>query len=142
MDAPSTVTPRRRVAQTVVLAALTALSLLVWTGWDLATDCDPATGMSTGPWAAWQIAGTVVSVVALGVVATLRLPTGLVLGVVPLAYTVAWMGLSLTVDGGDAFFALEAGLLLGAGYLAGVVVVGVTRGVEVALCRWRLRPSR
>jgi hypothetical protein len=77
-------------AGSLVLAAGSVALWWGWLGWDNEYQFDAATQSYSGPYEAWQVAGCVLSLIALGVLATFRLPPWLVAGVMTISFTVAW----------------------------------------------------
>ncbi|MBW0103228.1 hypothetical protein [Pseudonocardia sp. KRD291] len=134
MDGDRLLHGTRRLLGTELLALATAVSWWAWTAWDLRRDVDPVTGTATGPWALWQVAGVVVSLIAVVVVATRWLPVWVVLAVVPVAFTGAW---SLTAVPSDTsgLWAVGATMVL-VGSLAGTAAVAPLAAVAAD----RLRP--
>jgi len=125
-----------RIAGTVLLVVATLVAWWAWTVWDLHYDVDPVTGAVSGPWSPWQIAGSVMTVLLVVVVAVRRLPLWIVVPVVPLAFTTAWIATAVPND--------DSGLF-GVGAL--VVLAGTTAGTAVvaplaALVQRRAVPVR
>ncbi|WP_207507914.1 hypothetical protein [Klenkia brasiliensis] len=85
--------------------------------WDTQRDVDPVTGMSTGPYEAWQVLTVGVLLLGLGLAAAWRGPGWLVL-VVPVAFTVAWSVTAATAPDGDGLWPVGA-LLVAAGTAVG-----------------------
>ncbi|PWR09815.1 hypothetical protein DKT68_11095 [Micromonospora acroterricola] len=63
---------------------------LLWLGWDTEYTVDPETGSTSGPYAAWQVIGCVLSLVLLAALAVRRLSPWLVAPVMTVAFTAAW----------------------------------------------------
>lgn len=121
-----TAAPHARHAATrvgnVLVAVLAAGCWWAWFAWDTERTTDPLTGATSGPWAAWQVLGCGVCLVALVVVATRWLPAWLVVVTVPCAFTVAW---STTASGdGSGLWAVGAVLVL-LGTAAGAALVAL-----------------
>lgn len=75
---------------TLVLAAATALTYMVWLGWDRQRDVNPVTQESSGPYEAWQVIGVaVVLALIAGMAAWVGHP---IVGVVvtTLVFTLCW----------------------------------------------------
>ncbi|MGJ7906491.1 hypothetical protein ACOQFL_08435 [Actinopolyspora sp. H202] len=119
----------RALAGGVVLALLTASCWWGWMAWDQGYHTDPVTGVTGGPYQAWQVIGCVVCLVVLGVLATGRLPWWLVLVIMPLSFTAAW---SWTAAGADSSGLWGVGaVLVFVGMLAGTgLVTGLTTVVR------------
>jgi hypothetical protein len=62
----------RTVVGAVAVAAATVLIRFPWLGHDTAKTVDPLTGHASGPYAAWQVAGCLLSLAVVLVVADLR----------------------------------------------------------------------
>lgn len=88
----------RGLIGTELLTLATLASWWAWTAWDRTYDVDPATGRASGPWQVWQVAGVVLSLLAVVVVGTRYLPLWVVLPVVPLAFTAAWSLTAMAYD--------------------------------------------
>ncbi|WP_461158081.1 hypothetical protein [Saccharopolyspora tripterygii] len=120
----------------VGLAVLTAACWWAWMAWDRSYQTDPATGVTSGPYQAWQVVGCVVCLVALGVGASVRLPTWLVIPVMPVAFTAAW---SWTASGADDTGLWVVGALLV--FVGMVVGTGVVSGITAFARRARAVPA-
>lgn len=81
--------PAQTTATAALLAAATALDYALFLGWDQVEDRDPATGALTGPYGAWQVAGCLLVLLALGLWAA-RHRQPLVVFTVPLVFTLCW----------------------------------------------------
>lgn len=113
---------RRSLGIAVLLAASCFGAYWGWLGWDHTYQRDPTTGVASGPYETWQVAGCVLTLacVALGAGATRH--AGAAIGVMPLAFTVAWsIPASSDETGlwGVGAFLLFVGCLLGTVVLAG-----------------------
>jgi hypothetical protein len=73
----------------LLLAAATVGTCAAWPAWDEEYQLDPVTGVSSGPYEAWQVVGCGLTIGVLAVVAGLLQRPGVALGVVPLVLTVA-----------------------------------------------------
>ena len=119
----------RNVLGTVVTAAATVGAWWAWLGWDAERRLDPATQIESGPFEVWQVAGCVVTLVLLAVVATLFVAPWLVALAMTVAFTASW---SLWAAGSD-----DSGL-----WLVGAVAVFVATAVgSTAICVavWAIR---
>lgn len=115
---------------------LTAACWWAWMAWDRSYQTDPATGVTSGPYQAWQVVGCVVCLVALGVGASVRLPTWLVIPVMHVAFTAAW---SWTASGADDTGLWGVGALLV--FVGMVVGTGVVSGITAFARRARAVPA-
>ncbi|QBR93164.1 hypothetical protein [Nocardioides euryhalodurans] len=116
--------PRHAVGRFLVAAVvLTAASFAahwVWLGWDVEYDGDPSTGAVSGPYQVWQVAGCVLTLLGVAVVAGVRGHFWAATVVMPVAYTTA---LSLQAQASD-----ESGL-----WLVGAILVLVGMSLAVPL---------
>ncbi|WP_436523063.1 hypothetical protein [Actinoplanes sp. HUAS TT8] len=80
-----------QVGGTVGVAVLAALSWFGWMGWDGQYQTDPVSGVESGPYAAWQVAGCAVTLLAVfaGAVAAGVRPL-FVSVALTVAFTAAW----------------------------------------------------
>ncbi len=101
----------------LALALAAAATWWGWLGWDDTYYTDPETGRSAGPYRAWQVAGCVLTLLAVAVAAYRWLHPLVVSVVVTLAFTAAFASTALPAD--------ESGL-------AGVGVVLVFVGTATA----------
>ncbi|MEV4621073.1 hypothetical protein AB0J74_20485 [Asanoa sp. NPDC049573] len=107
-----------------VVAVLSALSWFAWMGWDHEYQVDPVTGLQSGPFETWQVAGCALSLLMV-------LGTALVAGVRPVpasvtltvAFTASWT-VQAARDDDTGLYAVGALLLL-VGLGAGTAVVAV-----------------
>jgi hypothetical protein len=95
-----------------VLAILTVVAWWLWLGHDTEYQIDPATGMSSGPYEAWQVGGCVLSVAVLAIVGGLFLRPWAVVATMTIVFTGSWSSTAATAD--------ESGL-----WLVGAVLVFV-----------------
>lgn len=121
------------------LAVLTAACWWAWMAWDRSGRTDPATGATSGPYEAWQVAGCVVCLVVLCVAATVRLPAWFVVPVMPIAFTAAWSWTAAGADG-TGLWAVGA-LLVFAGMVVGTGTISGITAVARAAARRRGRPA-
>ncbi|QJY44764.1 hypothetical protein [Pseudonocardia broussonetiae] len=113
MHAP--LTGPRRWAGTAALAVLTAASWFLWTGWAVVV---PG-GLR---FAAWQVTATVVSAVALAVLAPRWLPGRVVAVVMPLSFSAAWALTARATDDSGLWAVGAVLVLLGTVAAAAVLV--------------------
>lgn len=74
----------------IALVAVCFAAYWAWLGWDHTYQRDPATGVSSGPYEAWQVAGCVLCLAAAALAGGLAGQAWVVVLVMPLAFTVAW----------------------------------------------------
>jgi hypothetical protein len=127
--------PRRRSSRFQIVGVLavavgSALSWLAWMGWDQQYQVDPATGVSSGPYEAWQVIGCALSLLVLFVGALSAgvrpLPASAAL---TLAFTVAWTVQAAAADDTGLYAVGAIMLLLGLG-VATTVVSAVTLAIR------------
>ena len=114
----------------LAVAILSASAWLAWLGWDHQYQVDPATGVASGPYEAWQVIGCALSLLVLFV-------GGLLVGVRPvpagaaltLAFTAAWTAQAAPADETGMYGVGMIMLLVGLG-VATLVVSAVTLGVR------------
>jgi hypothetical protein len=123
----------RATAGLLALAATTVLAWWAWLGRDTTMQLDAQTGNYSGPYTTAQVAGVVLTLAALLVIAVLlRVPALPAAAVMTVAFTAAW---TVQAAGDD-----ESGLFLVGTIL---VLVGMTAGTTiVALITAALRRRR
>jgi hypothetical protein len=99
------------------LAVLTVAAWWLWLGWDTQYQNDPVTGVSSGPYEAWQVTGCVLCLAAIAVAGGLLLRPWIVISVMTVAFTVAWSWSAARTD--------DTGLWLVGAFL---VVAGLSSG--------------
>lgn len=119
--------PAERLVLGAGLAVLTAACWWAWMAWDRGYQTDPATGVTSGPYEAWQVAGCVVCLVVLCVAATVRIPAWLVVPVMPVAFTAAWSWTAAGADGTGLWVIgavlVFVGMVVGTGAVSGITAV-------------------
>jgi hypothetical protein len=84
-------TARTRLLPAVLLLAVaTAAAWAAWLSWESGYRTDPVTGAINGPYAWWQVAGCVVTLIVVAAVAARRLPIWVVVPVMAVVFTVCW----------------------------------------------------
>ncbi|AEV82123.1 hypothetical protein ACWT_1107 [Actinoplanes sp. SE50] len=126
----------KQIGGTVAVAVLSALSWLAWMGWDHEYQTDPATGVTSGPYEAWQVIGCALTLLAVfaGAMAAGVRPV-LVSVALPLAFTAAWTVTAAADDTTGLYAAGALLLLLGLG-AATVVASAITAAIR----HWRAAP--
>jgi hypothetical protein len=124
------VTKLRALSGLLALAAATVFTWWAWLGRDTTKTLDPETGNYSGPYTTAQVAGAVLTLAALLIVAVLlRVPALPAAAVMTVAFTAAWTAQAAGED--------ETGLYLVGTFL---VLAGMTAGTTVvALITARLR---
>jgi hypothetical protein len=116
----STKTWKRAALGVPGLAGSTVAAWWLWLGWDNEYQIDPATGISSGPYEAWQVIGCVLSLAVIAVLGGLLLSPLIVVPTMTIAFTVAW---SLAAASSD-----ESGL-----WGVGAILIFVGLGFSSAL---------
>jgi hypothetical protein len=94
-------TARRNAIGAIGIAAATVATYFAWLGWDTDYQVDPVTHVESGPYEAWQVAGCVVTLLALAVVAGLVFLPWVVVPVMTVSFTAAWaVGAALSDESG------------------------------------------
>jgi len=116
-----------RAGYMVALAVMGAACWFAWLGNDTTYQVDPATGVASGPYEAWQVLGCVLSLAVAVVLGTVRLAGPVTVLVTTLAFTVAW---SVTASTDETGLWLVGALLVLVGVAAGAsAVAAVTAAV-------------
>ncbi|SCL23875.1 hypothetical protein GA0070616_2809 [Micromonospora nigra] len=116
----------------LILAAATVLCWVAWLSWETGYTVDPETEATSGPYSVWQVAGCVVTLAAIAVVAGWRLPPWVVAPVMTLAFTVPWSWHAARSD--------DSGLWVVGAVL---VLIGMAAGsTAVSLVTWLVRRNR
>jgi hypothetical protein len=93
-----------------------------WLGWDHEYQTDPVTQAVSGPYEAWQVIGCVLTLLAVGLAAGVRLGPLVPLAAMPLPFTVAW-SVDAAAKDSSGLWAVGAvmilfGSILGSGVIA------------------------
>jgi hypothetical protein len=99
------------------VAAASVAAWWSWLGRDREYQVDPATGVSSGPYEVWQVAGCVLSLAVIAIVGALLLSAWIVVASMTVAFTVAWSMAAASTD--------ESGLW---GVGATMVFIGLAAG--------------
>ncbi|MEO6020083.1 MAG: hypothetical protein ABIP45_07525 [Knoellia sp.] len=113
---------RQSAALVLVLALLTASCWWAWLAWDSTYQVDPITGNASGPYEAWQVIGCVLSLVAIGCVAALRLPAWVVITTMTVAFTAAWTATAQSQDETGLFMVGAVLVFVGMACASGILV--------------------
>ncbi len=120
----NTTTRTRILPAVLLLAAATAATWAAWLGWESGYHTDPATGAVNGPYAWWQVAGCVVTLIVLAAVAARRLSVWVVVPVMAVVFTAAWSIPAAASDDsglwGVGAIMVLFGMSVGAAVVAGV----------------------
>jgi hypothetical protein len=116
-----------QVLAAVLVAALSAVAWIAWLGWDDEYQIDPATGIESGPYEAWQIAGCTVSLLILLVTAVLAgVRAAPASAALTLGFTAAWTNDAARAGGPNLFligtFMLLGGLSIGSAMVSAVII--------------------
>jgi len=114
----------------LAVALLSASAWLAWLGWDHQYQVDPATGVESGPYEAWQVIGCALSLLVLFVGALLAgVRPWLAGAALTLAFTAAWTAQAAPDDESGMYGVGMIMLLVGLS-VATVVVAAVTLGLQ------------
>jgi len=119
----SDVHPWRLLAAGTLLAAACFAAYWSWLGWDHTYQTDPTTGITSGPYEPWQVAGCALTLAAIALTGGLAKQAWTTLVVMPLAFTVAWSIPASTSDG-DGLWTVGAILIFG-GMVLGALAVAL-----------------
>ena len=128
----------------VLIAAAVVLSALAWVGWlawDHEYQVDAATGISSGPYEAWQVQGCVVMLLAAAVLAGLARPAAQAALWVTVPFTACWVVDAARTDE-SGLYLVGALLIAGGLYLGAWGVAALTRAVARRTGQGRAAPSR
>ncbi|BCJ54934.1 hypothetical protein Asp14428_64090 [Actinoplanes sp. NBRC 14428] len=115
---------RRPLTGALVLAAATVLTWLVFLGGDTEKDVDPVTLVESGPYTVPQVAGCLLTLVVLLVLAVVAgVPRWYAAAAMTLAFSLAWTVQAAMADDSGLF--VIGGVLVALGMAAGTVVVAV-----------------
>ncbi|KKJ98562.1 hypothetical protein [Micromonospora sp. HK10] len=126
----------RSVLGGLLLAAATVGSWLAWLSWETGYRVDPETGATSGPYAVWQVAGCVLTLVLVAALGGWWLGPWLVVPVMTVAFTAAW-GVHAAATDDSGLWVVGAALVL-IGTAAGSLVVSLA----ARLLRWRADGGR
>jgi hypothetical protein len=118
---------RRRPTALLGAALLSVLAWVAWLGWDQEYQVDPATGIASGPYEAWQVVGCVLTLLVAAVVAGVAARAVVAAAWVTVPFTVCW---TVSAARGDdtGLFAVGA-LLIAVGLYLGSLAVATAAGV-------------
>lgn len=115
------------------IAGATVAAWWLWLGWDTTYQTDPDTGVASGPYTAWQVAGCVLSLAVIAALGGRLLGPLVVTPVMTVTLTAAWSARAASSD--------ETGLWLVGAVLVFVATAAGTALVS-ALARWWPRSGR
>ena len=119
---------RRPTILLVTAAVLSVLAWAGWLGWDSEYQIDPATGVASGPYEAWQVVGCVITLLVAAVVAGLAASPAVAAAWVTVPFTLAW-AVSAGRDDETGLFLVGAVLIAGGLYLGSWAVAAVGAAV-------------
>ena len=131
--------PRGRASvawRAALVAVLSAACWFAWFGWDTTYQVDPATGVASGPYEAWQVLGCVLSLAAVVVLGSLVLGPWWTVLTATVAFTVAF---SVTASSDETGLWGVGALLVAFGVAAGSTVLAMV--TMVAASRRRARAA-
>jgi len=133
-------TATRNTLGAIGTAAATVGAWWAWLGWDTESRTDPVTLTESGPYEPWQVAGCVLTLAAIAVVAGLLLAPWLVAPVMTIAFTAAWTVQAAAGDESGLWVVGAVGVLIG--MAIGTTVLSVAAwAVRRALTGRRGRPQ-
>jgi hypothetical protein len=118
---------RRRPTALLGAALLSVLAWVAWLGWDQEYQVDPATGIASGPYEAWQVVGCVLTLLVAAVVAGVAARAVVAAAWVTVPFTVCWT-VSAAREDETGLFAVGA-LLIAVGLYLGSLAVATAAGV-------------
>ncbi|MEU8819602.1 hypothetical protein [Actinoplanes sp. NPDC048796] len=104
-----------------VVAVLTLAAWAAWLGWESGYVTDPSTESVSGPYAWWQVAGCVLTLIVLAAVAARWAHPLMVAAVMTVVFTAAWSAKAATSD--ESGLWLVGAILVAVGLAAGSVAV-------------------
>ena len=117
---------RGRRSALVAAAVLSVLAWVGWLAWDHEYQIDPATGVGSGPYEAWQVIGCVVTLLVAAVVAgPATAHPAMAAACVTLPFTVVW-AVSAGREDETGLFLVGALLIAGGLFLGSWVVAAVS----------------
>lgn len=113
----------RTATRYALVAVLSAACWFGWMGWDRQYQTDPVTGVSSGPYEVWQVAGCVVSLPVVAVLAVRVLGGRRAVAAVAAAFTLAWVATTAPSDGSGLWLVGAVLVLLGTAAGVGLVAL-------------------
>ena len=105
------------------LAASTVAAWWLWLGRDTGYQTDPVTGVTSGPYEAWQVVGCVLTLALLAIVGGLFLRPWFVAPTMTVAFTAAWSWAAAATDDTGLWavgaFLVFVGLAVGSAVVSG-----------------------
>lgn len=115
---------KRTVIAGPAVAALTVAAWAGWVSWEDGYHTDVATGATSGPYAWWQVAGCVLSLLVIAAVAPRWLNPLVVVPVMAACFTIPWAISAATSDDSGLWaagaFLVLIGMVVGAGVVSTV----------------------
>jgi len=124
MTAPGIGTSRAgTVGRIALVAVLTAGCWFGWLGWDVEYQTDPLSGVASGPYEAWQVAGALLCLVMVVIGATVLLGPVAAVATTAATFAISWSITQATRDVTGMW--LVGAILVLFGVAAGATVVAV-----------------
>jgi hypothetical protein len=123
-----------RAAAALALAALTAGVWWLWFGSDTTYQIDPATGATSGPYAASQVIACVLCLVVLTVAGALVLPAWLVVAAVSVTFTACW-GIHASAQDTTGLWAVGTAMVAVGTAVGSALVAAATRAIRRSVAR-------
>lgn len=113
---------KRPLLGALALAGVTALNWFAWLGHDTRYDVDPVTQVASGPYSAPQVAGCLITMIVLLMLAILAgVPRWFAAAAMTVSFTVAWTAQAASVD--DTGLFMVGAMMVAIGMTVGTVVV-------------------
>ncbi|MFI7600540.1 hypothetical protein [Actinoplanes sp. NPDC049681] len=113
---------KRPLLGAVALAGVTALTWFAWLGHDTRYQIDPVTQVASGPYTVPQVAGCVITLIVLLVLAVATgVPRWLAAAAMSVSFTVAWTAQAASADETGLF--MVGAMMVAIGMAVGTVIV-------------------
>lgn len=119
----TTSSARQTVITVGLLAAGCFAAYWAWLGWDNTYQTDPQTGVASGPYETWQVAGCVLTLAAIAITAGIARRATLAVATMPPAFTAAW-AIPAAAEDETGLYGVGAIMIL-VGMLAGSAVLAL-----------------
>ncbi|MFC0033540.1 hypothetical protein ACFFMM_28855 [Micromonospora chaiyaphumensis] len=110
----------------LLLAAATVGAWWAWLGWESGYTVDPETGATSGPYAAWQVAAAVLTLIVIAAVGGWFASPWLVAPVLTVAFTATWAARAASTDD-TGLWAVGAAMVAVGTAIGATLVSGGTR---------------
>ncbi|WP_159616547.1 hypothetical protein [Arthrobacter zhaoguopingii] len=120
--------PARQWASVALIALLSAGLWVGWFAWDTEYQYDESTGEMAGPYAIWQGVGAFLCGIVVAGLAYRLLPFGVALLILPVSFTLAWIG-TAAVNDVTGLWMIGAVLVAFGTTLGALVLLGIAAAV-------------